>query len=106
MKWIEVIEFRSYYKDRELSKLDFWNSIKNISEEEHLVKFEVYDHCTLSTDSRIQLSYESPVLRSQGSPLGLRLVSELKAIGAVNHTIWVEVNNLEHAPKEIERKEP
>ena len=90
MKWIEVIEFRAFKPDHALLELDFWNSLDGTTGEAHLVRIEVYTHSTLPTDVSIHLHYESAQVESQGSLLGARLVSELKAFGVVNHNIWIE----------------
>ena len=90
MRWVEVIEFRSFNKDDALLELDFWNCLSDAIGEAHIAKIEVYNHSTLTTDIRIHVHYESAQVENQGSPLGLRLVSELKAFGVVNHTVWVE----------------
>jgi hypothetical protein len=90
MKWVEVIEFRSFNKDEALLELDFWNCLSAAIEEVDIVKIEVYNHSTLTTDISIHLHYDSAQVENQGSLLGLCLVSELKALGVVNHTVWVE----------------
>ena len=94
MKWVEVIEFRSFKKDQALLELDFWNCLSDTIGEAHITKIEVYNHSTLTTDISIHVHYESAQIESQGSPLGLRLVSELRAFGVVNHTVWVEAQTV------------
>jgi hypothetical protein len=94
MKWVEVIEFRSFKKDQALLELDFWNCLNDAIGEADIVKIEVYNHSTLTTDISIHVHYESAEIESQGSPFGLRLVSELRAFGVVNHTVWVEAQTV------------
>jgi hypothetical protein len=94
MRWVEVIEFRSFKKDDALLKLDFWNCLGDAIGEAQIVKIEVYNHSTLTTDISIHVHYESAQIASQGSPFGLRLVSELRAFGVVNHTVWVEAQTV------------
>jgi hypothetical protein len=90
MKWVEVIEFRSFNKDEALLELDFWNCLSAAIGEVDIVKIEVYNHSTLTTDISIHLHYDSAQVESEGSSFGMQLVSELKAFGVVNHTVWVE----------------
>jgi hypothetical protein len=90
MKWVEIIEFRAFNPKHTLLELDFWNSLGDAASEAHLVKLEVYTHSTLPTDVSIHLHYDSAQVENQGSLLGLRLVSELKALGVVNHNVWIE----------------
>ncbi len=90
MKWVEVIEFRSFNTDDALLELDLWNCLSDASGEADIVKIDVYNHSTLPTDVSIHLHYESAQVENQGSPFGMRLVSELKAFGVVNHNVWVE----------------
>jgi len=90
MKWMEVIEFRSFNKEQALIELDFWNCLNRVIGEAHIVKIEVYNHSTLPTDTSIHVHHESTQTENQGSPFGLQLVSELKAFGVVNHTVWVQ----------------
>ena len=90
MKWMEVIEFRSFNKEQALLELDFWNCLRDAIGEAYIVKIEVYNHSTLPTDMSIHLHYESAQVENQGSPFVLQLVSELKAFGVVNHTVWVQ----------------
>lgn len=90
MKWVEVIEFRAFEPDHALLELDFWNSLNSATRKANIAKVEVYTHSTLPTDISIHLHYDSAQVENQGSSLGLRFVSELKAFGVVNHTVWVE----------------
>jgi hypothetical protein len=94
MKWVEIIEFRSFNPDCALLELDFWNCLSEAIGEAHIVKIEVYNHSTLTTDISIHVHYESAQVASQGSPFGVQLISELKAFGVVNHTVWVEKRRL------------
>jgi len=94
MKWVEVIEFRSFKKEQALLELDFWNCLSEAAREAQIVKIEAYNHSTLPTDLSIHMHYESAQVASQGSSFGVRLVSELKAFGVVNHTVWVQEKEL------------
>ncbi len=94
MKWVEIIELRAFNKDDALLKLDFWKGLDDATKEANIMKIEVYNNSTLTTDISIHLHYESAQVENQGSPLGLQLVSELKAFGIVNHTVWVEKRRL------------
>ncbi len=94
MKWVEVIEFRAFKKDQALLELDFWNCLSDAVRETDIARIEVYNHSTLPTDLSIHVHYESAQLASQGSSFGVRLVSELKTFGIVNHTVWVEKRRL------------
>ncbi len=95
MKWIEVVEFRSFNADDVLLELDVWKSLSDASGKAQIMKSEVYTHSTLPTDVSIHLFHESAQAANQGSPFGVRLVSELKAFGFVNHTVWIEKRRLQ-----------
>jgi hypothetical protein len=94
MKWVEVIEFRAFSPERTLRELDVWNCLDAAMKEARIAKIEVYTHSTLPTDVSVHIHYESASAESQGSLLGARLVSELKAFGVVNHTVWIEEKEL------------
>ncbi len=94
MKWVEVIEFRSFNKDDALLELDFLNQLAKATKEINIEAISIYNHSTLNTDVSIHVQHNSAQVESQGSPLGVRLVSELKAFGFVNHTVWVEAQTL------------
>ncbi len=94
MKWVEVVEFRSCNTGRALLRLDLLNQLANAAKEVNIEAISIYNHSTLNTDVSIHVQHNSAQVESQGSPLGVRLVSELKAFGFVNHTVWVEAQTL------------
>ncbi len=98
MKWIEVIEFRSFNTDDALLELDFGNQLAKATTEVNIEAIRIYNHSTLNTDVSIHVQHNSAQVERQGSPLGVRLVSELKAFGVVNHTVWVEAQAVAKSP--------
>jgi len=52
-----------------------------------------YSRVFIDTDYTIQLFHETKVIEKNGSSLGLRLASALKAFGLVNHSLWVALDN-------------
>ena len=89
MKWIEVIQLRAAGSDTDLLKtelLKLVNEYDKIAGEQMIV---AYSRVLVDTDYKIQIIHKTKKVEKSGSPLGLRLVSALKAFGMVNHSIWV-----------------
>jgi len=90
MKWLEIIELRLSRESRE-KKLDLLNDIIDEFKIELGKKsVKVYSHISLDTDFIIQLKNRSDKVLSNGSKLGIQLVTALRDIGLVNHNVWYE----------------
>lgn len=90
MKWIEIIELRSANSTREQLETDLQEFLDLVEEKKERQTVKVYSRMMIDTDFSIHLFHDSNKIERCGSPLGLRLVSGLKAYGMVNHTVWIE----------------
>ena len=91
MKWLETIELRSTEGNRKSLESQLLKLVNEVNRktENHAIK--VYNRSAIGTDFCIQLLHDSRKVVANGSQLGLHLVSELKAFGLINHSIWVEM---------------
>lgn len=92
MKWIEVIELRSINSNRELLESKLQKLIDEMDEGTRKPAIKAYSRAVIDTDFRIHLFHDSDKVEKNGSRLGLRLASALKAFGLVNHGIWIETS--------------
>ena len=95
MKWLEVIEIQSVGNNKDLVELNLKNLFNEIKHEKIDQAIKIYNNVSVITDFSIHIYNESNKVNLQGSELGTRLVSTLKAFGLVNYTIWVDrFNNI------------
>ncbi len=90
MKWIEIIEIRStgnIWKQLETHLQEFINQAEKKTENQTV---KLYTRMMVDTDISIHLFHDSNNVNNRGSSLGIKLASDLKAYGMVNHTIWRE----------------
>jgi hypothetical protein len=95
VKWIEVIQLRSTGSDKDFLKTELLKLIDNNEENTKQQMIMTYCRVLVDTDYTIQITHKKNIEKN-GSPLGLRLVSALKAFGLVNHSIWVALDNKEN----------
>ena len=93
MRWLEIIELRSVGCNRELLESQLQNLIKEVEMESIKPAIEIYSRIRLDTDFGIHLFHSSKIIENYGSSLGLRLASNLKEFGLVNHKVWVDLND-------------
>jgi hypothetical protein len=93
MKWLEIIELRSVGSDRELLELQLQTLMNEVEKETKKQAIKSYGRAMIDTDFSIHLVHDSKRVENNGSPLGLRLASALKAFGLVNHSIWIEMHS-------------
>ena len=96
MKWIEVIQLRSTGCDKDFLITELRKLIDKNEKSTKKQMVMAYSRVLIDTDYNIQIFHETKNVEKNGSPLGLRLVSALKAFGFVNHSIWVALNNKEN----------
>ena len=86
MKCIEIIRIR--LDEIQGERLAFIHDLvgeldrKNIS---------IFQHAKVDSDLSIHLIFDGPDALAAGSELGFHLVSILKEIALVNHSIWIEI---------------
>ena len=90
MKWVEIIELRSVGSNRELLESQLQKLMNEVDKETNKQAIKAYSRVMIDTDVSMHLFHDSKKVENNGSPLGLRLASALKAFGLVNHSIWIE----------------
>ena len=91
MNWLETIELRSIEENRKSLESQMVKLINEVNREARKQAIKVYSSMTINTDFCIHLFHESKKAEVNGSRLGLRLASALKAFGLVNYSIWIEI---------------
>jgi hypothetical protein len=95
MRWVEIIEIRSLSNTRALMEPDLTALLTELAAEKKPERIEMYCHGELKTDWSVHLHYISDSEKASRSLLGLRLVSLLRELGFVHHSVWKEVRMLE-----------
>lgn len=90
MRWIEVINLRSYGKQLEMLGPELLESLRVEALPTGLLQTKTYRHATVDTDLSIHLYWESRDAEKDGSPMGLQLVEAFKPLGLVHHSVWIE----------------
>jgi hypothetical protein len=93
MKWLEMIELRSVECHRELLESQLQQLMHDVNKETDAQAIKAYHRIMIDTDVSIHLVHESTRAEQNGSPLGMRLASNLREFGLVNHSVWVEIQN-------------
>lgn len=96
MRWIEVIQLRSTGCDKDLLKTELLGLVNENDRITGKQTMKVYSRVLVDTDYTIQIIHKTKNVEENGSPLGLRLASALKAFGLVNHSLWVALDNEEN----------
>lgn len=73
-----------------LRALNFLNAVKNSPGEPGLIETKIYVHSSYIGDLSIAFFWDNDEPISVDSELALLLVNELKKLGFVHHTIWLE----------------
>jgi hypothetical protein len=96
MKWVEIIQLRSTGCNKNFLKTEL---LKLAEENKKIAKKRevmAYGRFLVDTDYTIHIFHETANVERDGSSLGLRLVSALRAFGLVNHSLWVALDNKEN----------
>jgi hypothetical protein len=93
MKWLEIIELRTVDCNRDFLESYLQKLIVEINKETKVEVAKVYSRNLLNTDFSIHLIHDSNKAETNGSTLGLRIISGLKEFGLVNHSIWIEMQD-------------
>ena len=91
MTWLEIIELRSAGNNRQLLASELQNLIYELDKETRRQAIKAYKRMRLDSDFSIHLFHDSKEMKINGSRLGLRIASALKAFGLVKHRIWIEL---------------
>ena len=92
MKWLETIKIevadgQGCTIERELAALV--DEIRRRVEHRGLLEAGLYNHALIPGCFAIYLFWETEYPMNQGSMLGIRLTQPLKALGLVNHVVWI-----------------
>jgi hypothetical protein len=90
MKWLEIIEIQSVGNNQDLIELNLKNLLDEIKSDKTGKLIKIYNNVSVMTDYSIHIYNRTNKVNRQGSELGTRLVSTLKAFGLVNYTIWID----------------
>jgi len=94
MNWIEIIHLRAGNINESENVLNIFNQIKIIPEKDNHVKMRFFKDATIPSDFTIVLEWKCNSLSFNSTPLksvqGIRFAENLKKLGLVNHTIFVE----------------
>ena len=91
MKWLEIIELRAVGTNRKLLESQLQELMDEAAKESLPESVRAYRRAMIDSDLSIHLIHESADIGTNGSSLGLRLVSGLKEFGLINHSIWIEM---------------
>ena len=95
MRWVEIIEIRSFGNKKALMDPDLPTLLKDLAQEKEPEGIEIYCHGELISDWSNHIHYSSGSETGSKSLLGLRLVSMLKESGFVHHSVWNEIRRYE-----------
>ena len=91
MKWIEIIELRSSGNTRKQLETTMQEFIDQVEKEAEKLSVKLYTRRILDTEIfSIHLLHDSSEFKSEGSSMGIRLVSTLRFYGLVSHAVWIE----------------
>jgi len=92
MKWMETITLRSIETSADSGVVELLRQMLTASDSsaQRPMDVKIYHHAGISTDFTIHIHWDSSTDCHGKSHLGLRLVNNLKYIGLINHSIWIE----------------
>jgi len=94
MEWLEIIEIRAMGKNQGKLNSQLQDLINELRKEAGLKSVKIYRQVMLDTDFNIHLFHDSEKPETGCSAICSRLVSSLKDFGFVNHTVWIEPQNI------------
>ena len=92
MRWMESITLRSIETsvDSGIAELLRQMLAPSDSWAQRPVDIKIYHLAGIDTDFSIHIHWNGSAGGQGKSPLGLRLANNLKYIGLINHSIWIE----------------
>ena len=91
MKWLEVIMVRSAGSNVKILAKTLQDLMADVARHGGSDDIRIFYRENLDTDICIVLFHRRKKTQTGGSPLGLHMVTEFKAVGLVHHTIWNEM---------------
>lgn len=92
MKCLEIIKVRSSSEREEQVNWTLHNLVSQIQKVPGLASVRVCADAKVSGDWGLLLFWENQELGRQGSALALILTQHLRALGLVDHTVWMDQN--------------
>jgi len=93
MKWIEIIKLRSAEQASEPLRAVLTAIAKDAPG--GLIGARIYRHALWETDWSLHLYWDSKKPDKNGSALGLRLRQAFKELGLVDHSLWIEGDEID-----------
>ena len=92
MKWIETITLRSTRTNADAGVAELLMQARTPSgpATQRPVDIKIYHHAGIDTDFSIHIHWDGSANDQDKSPLGLRLAQNLKYLGLINHSVWIE----------------
>lgn len=90
MKWVEIIKVRTVGEPERLIVTEVLKDFIAMGIGNQPAGVKLYHHATVESDLCIHIYWESETLSPRKSPMGLRIVESIGALGVANHSIWVE----------------
>jgi len=90
MKWLEVITLRSLGKANRPIVDELLAQLFESRPPGQAPEVRVYHDSVVETDLSIHIYWDANGQSPQPSPLGQQLSYSLKALGLLNHSVWVE----------------
>lgn len=95
MKWLEVITLRSLGKAEGPIVDELLAQIFESQPPGRFPEVRIYRDSIVETDLSIHIYWETKGQRPQPTPLGQQLSYSLKALGLLNHSVWVQASGSE-----------
>ncbi|MBI5590376.1 MAG: hypothetical protein HY881_07850 [Deltaproteobacteria bacterium] len=92
MRWMETITLRSIETSANLGVAELVKQMLILSgpSAQRLVDIKIYRLAGIETDFSIHIHWDGNAGFQGKSSLGLRLANNLKYIGLIDHSIWIE----------------
>lgn len=90
MKWVEIIKIRTVGIPESLLVSEIFEDFSSMGKGMSPSVMKLYHHATVESDHSIHIYWESETVSPRKSPVGLRIVESIGALGVANHSIWVE----------------
>ena len=90
VRWVEIIKVRTVGEPEFLLVTEVLRDFSAIHKGNQPVEVKLYHHATVESDLCIHLYWESETTSPRKSPMGLRIVESIGALGVANHSVWIE----------------
>ena len=88
MKWLEVIHIRTGGNSTQKLVSGLTQMLTDLERETNTPQISLFRHSALPSEFSVHIHHQDGPLPLEKSSTGLRLVSFLRELGMINHTIW------------------